>query len=73
MTLDREDQRRRRRRARISQGEIARRLKCALSTVSEYENHKADLPWSLTEDDYELALAAALLAKSKRTPTEGAA
>lgn len=57
------DQARRRRRARISQNEIAKRLDIALSKVSEYENGHKPLPWKLTSEDYEKALAAALLAK----------
>lgn len=65
MTLDREDQARRRRRARITQSEIARRLNCHVSKVSEYETGKKDLPWELTPEDYERALADALAERER--------
>lgn len=57
------DQARRRKRARVTQGEIARRLNVAQSAISEYEHGVDDLPWALTADDYEVALAAAITAK----------
>ena len=57
MTLDRTDQRSRRRRARITQSELAARLGISMSKVSEYETGKRPLPWELTAEDYERALA----------------
>jgi transcriptional regulator with XRE-family HTH domain len=59
------DQKRRRRRARISQREIAERLDISEGALSEYENGKKDLPFALTPEDYEAALVAAIKAKSK--------
>jgi transcriptional regulator with XRE-family HTH domain len=65
MALSPEDQARRRRRERITQGEIAQRLRCAISRVSEYETGKKPLPWELTAEDYEHALEA-LIAERER-------
>ena len=59
------EQAKRRRRERISQSEIAARLKCAISKVSEYEVHGNALPWEMTGADYEKALAEAIVAKHK--------
>ena len=70
--FDPEDQRRRRRRARITQGDIAKRLSISSGALSQYESGKDPLPWGLAAEDYELALAAALLDKH-RAPAEGAA
>ena len=63
-TPDRADQAIRRRRARITQLELAMRLGCGVSKVSEYEKHGAPLPWGLTPEDYERALTAAIKAKA---------
>ena len=58
MTFDPTDQRNRRRRARVTQGAIAAALNISVSTVSEYETGaKGSLPWGLTPEDYERALA----------------
>lgn len=58
MALSPEDQARRRRRERITQGQIAQRLRCSISRVSEYETGKKPLPWELTPEEYERALDA---------------
>ena len=63
VTFDPAEQQRRRRRARVSQVELARHLNIAPSKVSEYETQGKPLPWKLTADDYESALAAAIKAK----------
>ena len=65
--LDHRDQAKRRRRARVSQLEIARILKIGKSKVSEYEVHGADLPWELTPEDYERALEQALREREARS------
>jgi transcriptional regulator with XRE-family HTH domain len=56
--FDPADQAKRRRRARISQAQLAARLNCAISKVSEYETGKGPLPWEQTPEDYERELAA---------------
>ena len=63
LAYDPADQAKRRRRARISQTEIARRLDIAISKVSEYETGKKALPWELTSEDYERALLDAITDK----------
>lgn len=66
-TYDPAEQARRRRRNRISQAQLAERLNCAISKVSEYETGKSEgaLPWEQTGDDYERALEA-LIAERER-------
>lgn len=60
LTPTHEDLRRMRRRARITQDEIANRLGISPSKVSEFEKHGVALPWELTGDDYEQALKDAI-------------
>lgn len=64
VAYDPAEQAKRRRRSRITQAEIASRLRCAISKVSEYEVHGSTLPWEQTPEDYETALAAAIKAKA---------
>jgi len=59
------DQRRRRRRARVNQADIAQRLSISVGAVSEYENEKAELPFELTPEDYERELQNAIRAKER--------
>lgn len=56
------DQATRRKRARVTQRDIARRLNIPSSRISEYENAKnrKTLPWGLTPEDYERALTQAI-------------
>ena len=70
MTPIHEDQARRRRRARISQTELAVFLKCAISKISEYETRGEPLPWEQTAEDYENALAEAIEAKRRAGEVE---
>lgn len=63
LTYDPADQARRRRRARITQTDMAKLLNIAISKVSEYETGKKDLPWELTPEDYERALLQAIQEK----------
>jgi transcriptional regulator with XRE-family HTH domain len=60
---DAQDQRKRRRRARVTQAAVAGRLGISTGALSEYESGKEPLPWELTPDDYEHALAEAIVAK----------
>lgn len=55
--LEPSDQKRRRRRSRVTQAAVAARLNVSQGAISEYENGKADLPFELTPEDYERALA----------------
>lgn len=58
------DQARRRRRARVKQIDVAKRLGISQPAISEYETGKESLPWELTADDYEVALAKAIAEKA---------
>lgn len=62
---DHKDQATRRRRARVTQTEMARRLKCAISKVSQYETSGRDLPWKQTPEDYERELLNAIRDKER--------
>lgn len=64
LAYDPADQKRRRRRARVTLADLATRLGCSTASLSLYENGKEPLPWGLDSDDYERALAAALLEKA---------
>lgn len=59
------DQATRRRRARVTQRDIARRLNIPSPRISEYENGIDPLPWGLTPEDYERALTQAIGEKLK--------
>ena len=61
LTFDPTEQRRRRRRNRITQADIAKRLGISDGALSQYENGKTPLPFELTGEDYELAMAQALI------------
>jgi transcriptional regulator with XRE-family HTH domain len=61
-----EDLKRARRRARITQHEIARRLGVSPSKVSEFETRGEPLPWELTPEDFERALKLAIHDKAAR-------
>jgi transcriptional regulator with XRE-family HTH domain len=65
MTLTPGDQKRRRRRNRITLQQIADRLECSVSSVSEYENEIDPLPWELTPDDYERELQVLIAERAK--------
>ena len=67
-TLPREEQVRLRRKHRINQTEIAKRLRCSISRVSQYETAGRALPWAQTADDYQAALDALIAER-----TQGAA
>lgn len=56
VALDHTDLAKRRRRARISQLELARALNISPSKVSEFEKHGQPLPWELTDEDYLAAI-----------------
>lgn len=60
MTYEPAEQAKRRRRARVTQEDMARLLGCAISKISEYETGKKPLPWQLTPEDYERALERAI-------------
>lgn len=60
----RKDQRRRRRRARLSQKDLAVELDVSLTSISQYENG-AELPFELTSEDYEAALQTLIARKGK--------
>lgn len=47
----------RRRQLRFTQGEVARELGCATVSVSMFERGERELPYGLSTDDYEAALA----------------
>lgn len=70
VTLDPSDQKRRRRRSRITQPDIARRLDISIAAVSEYEAGKKPLPFALTPEDYEVALTAAIKARETQREVE---
>lgn len=57
------DQKTRRRRARVTQADLAARLRISEGALSEYENGKGALPFELTPEDYERALKEAIEAK----------
>ena len=63
LTLEPSEQARRRRRARINQQVVADLLSISLTSISKYETGQEDLPWELTPEDYEKALAVALKEK----------
>lgn len=65
LALDPAEQARRRRRARITQQEVAERLQISLGAVSKYETGADDLPWELTPEDYETALNGLLKERAK--------
>ena len=62
LTLNPQEQAKRRRRARINQQEVADLLRISLASISKYETGKEDLPWELTPEDYEDALGILLQA-----------
>ena len=66
LTLDPKQQAIRRRRARVTQPEMAARLNVSLSAISKYETGKENLPWELTPEDYESALVEAISEKESR-------
>ena len=66
LTLDPKQQAIQRRRARVTQPEMAARLNVSLSAISKYETGKENLPWELTPEDYECALVEAISEKEAR-------
>lgn len=65
---DRIDQRIRRRRARLTQQDVADQFPTPISSsaVGNYERGEYPLPLDYTPEDYEHALARALIAKAER-------
>ncbi len=63
--IDRRDQRIRRRRARLTQADVAACFSTPISdsAVGDYERGERELPFEFTSDDYEDALAAAITKK----------
>ena len=68
VAYDRAGQRKRRRRALLSQQDVGDQSNPPISdtSVSEYEKGKP-LPYDFTEEDYEMALAKAIVAKGKKS------
>ena len=66
LTLNPQEQAKRRRRARINQQKVANLLRISLAAISKYETGKEDLPWELTPEDYEHALDLLLQSSDSR-------
>lgn len=66
MTYDPAEQKRRRTRARVSQTQLANLLGMSEGALSQYENGKKPLPHALDPEDYELALAKAIVEKAAK-------
>lgn len=64
-TYDHADQKSRRRRARVSQEDIATRLNISSGALSQYEKHGMALPWGLSPEDYERELLNAIRDKER--------
>lgn len=65
MTPDREVLKRTRQRSRIPLKRIAQLLDISIGACSEYENGKKPLPHALDADDYERAIAQAILERPR--------
>jgi transcriptional regulator with XRE-family HTH domain len=63
VAYDPADQKRRRRRARVTIADLAARLDISVGALSQYENGKTSLPFELNAEDYERALLDAITAK----------